>query len=154
MYEFIEYQVRDVMSKPITIGPDATLADVEQLIEKTGFNGVPVVSDQMTLVGFVTSLDLLEAFRFTADSILPHYDEIMRRPVSSVMVHDPLTVTPLMPLTRLLEKMVELRNKSFPVVDPHHGRGLVGVVAREDVMRALRRAQSGERAASSPDADR
>jgi CBS domain-containing protein len=40
--------------------------------------------------------------------------------------------------------MVATRNKSFPVVDPHGDR-LVGVIAREDVMRALRRADSGER---------
>ena len=59
MYEFLQYEVRDVMSKPTTVGPDATLAEVEQLLETSGFNGVPVVSDGNKLVGFVTSLDLL-----------------------------------------------------------------------------------------------
>ena len=144
MYEFLDYQVRDVMSKATTVGPDTTLAEVEQLLEKTGFNGVPVVRDG-GLIGFVTSLDLLTAFRFGTDSILPHYDDIMRRPVSSVMQQDPATVNPKMPLTRLLERMVETRNKSFPVVDPRDGRALLGIIAREDVMRALRRAQSGRR---------
>ena len=47
-------------------------------------------------------------------------------------------------LTRVLEKMIATRNKSFPVVDPKDER-LVGVVAREDVMQALRRAGAGER---------
>jgi CBS domain-containing protein len=155
MYEFLDYRVCDVMSKPTTVGPDATLAEVEQLLEKTGFNGVPVVSDpRTTIVGFVTSLDLLKAFRFTPESILPPYDEIMRRPVSTVMVNEPHTVSPQMPLTRLLEKMVKLRSKSFPVVDPRTGDGLVGVVAREDVMRALRQAQSGQRPGSTPNDER
>jgi CBS domain-containing protein len=152
MYEFLDYQVCDVMSNATTVGPDTTLAEVEQLLEKTGFNGVPVVRDG-ELIGFVTSLDLLTAFRFGTESILPHYDDIMRRPVSSVMQPDPATVSPKMPLTRLLERMVATRNKSFPVVDPRDGGGLVGIVAREDLMSALRRAQAGERPAA-PEADR
>ena len=147
MYEFLDYRVSDVMSKPTTVGPDATLAEVEQILEQTGFNGLPVVADG-ALVGFVTSLDLLAAFRFTPGAMLPRYDEIIRQPVSSVMVQEPAVVQPRTRLTRLLEKMVATRDKSFPVVDPH-GERLVGVVAREDVMQGLRRARSGERPGSS-----
>jgi CBS domain-containing protein len=143
VYEFLDYLVSDVMSKPTVVGPDATLAEVERILEQTGFNGLPVVHAG-ALVGFVTSLDLLDAFRFTPESILPPYDEVMRRPVSSVMAREPAIVQPTNRLTRVLEKMVDTRNKSFPVVDPK-GERLVGVVAREDVMRALRRAGSGER---------
>jgi CBS domain-containing protein len=43
----------------------------------------------------------------------------------------------------VLEKMVRTRSKSFPVVDANDR--LVGIVAREDVMQALRRARGGER---------
>jgi CBS domain-containing protein len=146
VYEFLDYLVSDVMSKPTVVGPDATLAEVERILEQTGFNGLPVVSSGV-LVGFVTSLDLLDAFRFTPDAILPPYDEIMRRSVSSVMVQEPSVVQPRTRLTRVLEKMIATRNKSFPVVDPKGDR-LVGVVAREDVMRALRRAGAGERPSS------
>jgi CBS domain-containing protein len=138
VYEFLDYTVSDVMSKPTAVGPDATLAEVERILEQTGFNGLPVVADG-ALVGFVTSLDLLAAFRFTPDAIVPPYHEIMQLPVSSVMAKQPAVVQPRTRLTRVLEKMVDTRNKSFPVVDPH-GERLVGVVAREDVMRALRRA--------------
>jgi CBS domain-containing protein len=151
MYEFLDYVVSDVMSKPVTVGPDAALAEVEQVLEQTGFNGLPVV-DAGALVGFVTSLDLLDAFRFTTDAILPPYEEIMRKPVSIVMVKEPAVVQPRTRLTRVLEKMVATRNKSFPVVDPHGDR-LVGVVAREDVMRALRRAAAGSPAAPRPHRD-
>jgi CBS domain-containing protein len=143
VYEFLDYLVSDAMSKPTVVGPDATLAEVEQILEQTGFNGLPVVSGG-ELIGFVTSLDLLAAFRFTPDAILPPYDEIMRRRVSSVMAKHPAVVQPTTRLTRVLEKMVDTRNKSFPVIDPTTEH-LVGVVAREDVMRALRRAGAGER---------
>jgi CBS domain-containing protein len=144
VYEFLDFHASDVMSEPVSVGPDATLADAERILEERGFNGLPVVADG-ALVGFVTSLDLLEAFAFSTDSILPPYDEIMRRPVSTVMAREPATVQLRTPLTRVLQKMVETRNKSFPVVDADDR--LVGVVAREDVIRALRRAQAGERPA-------
>ena len=152
MYEFLEYEVRDVMSKPVTVGPDTTLAEVGELLEGTGFNAVPVISDGSALVGFVTSLDLLRAFSFGTETLLPQYDHIMRRHVSSVMQQVPDAVNPRTRLTRVLERMVATRNKSLPVVDPHDG-SVVGIVAREDVMRALRRAQSGARPAA-PGANR
>jgi CBS domain-containing protein len=144
VYEFLDYVASDVMSKPTAIGPDTPLAEVERTLERTGFNGLPVVSDG-ALVGFVTSLDLVAAFRFVPDTMLPQYDEMMRRPVSTVMSRDPAVVQPRTPLTRVLQKMVDTRNKSFPVVDPQDER-LVGVIAREDVMRALREATAGEKA--------
>lgn len=140
MAAFLDERVADVMSKPVTVGPDASLAEVERILQETGYNGLPVV-DGDALVGFVTSLDLLAAFA-SSEAIVPPYEQIMGRPVASVMAADPLVVQPRTPLPRALEKMVSTRNKSFPVVDPHGSR-LVGVVAREDIMRALRRAASG-----------
>ncbi len=140
MFEFLEFQVRDVMSEPVSVGPDATLAEVEELLEKRGFNGVPVAQGN-ALVGWVTTLDLLRAFRMPEEAMLPAYDVIMRRPVREIMVTQPLTVTPRTALTRVLEKMVDAGSKSFPVLDDER---LVGVVAREDVMQGLRRADAGE----------
>ena len=98
MYEFLDFQVRDVASEPVVVKPGATLAEVEALFEKHGFNGLPVVDDEGALLGWVTSLDLLAAFRFTADSTLPPYEQIMQRPVSDVMSREPQTVTPRAPL--------------------------------------------------------
>jgi CBS domain-containing protein len=50
-------------------------------------------------------------------------------------------VEPTTPLTRVLEMMVSLKARSFPVIGP--GRELLGMISREDVMRALREATSG-----------
>jgi CBS domain-containing protein len=144
VYEFLEWQAGDVMSAPISISPSSTLAEAEDLLEKHGFNALPVVDAEGLLVGLVTSLDLLRAFDFSEDAILPPYHLIMRRDVASVMSRDLLSVTPRTPLTRVLRKLVDTRNKSFPVVE---GDRLVGVVAREDVMQALRRANAGEKPA-------
>jgi CBS domain-containing protein len=140
VYEFLDYRVQDVMSRPIVVGPEATLADVEALLEEHGFNALPVVDPAERLLGIVTSLDLLRAFDYPEDTILPPFEQIMARPVSDVMNRDVVTVCPRTPLTRVLQKIVDTRSKSFPVVEDDR---VVGVVAREDVMLALRRGTSG-----------
>lgn len=138
MYEFLHYQVRDAMTAdPITIRSDTRLREAEELFEAHDFNGVPVVDLRQRLLGFLTKFDLLKAFCFDEQVMVPHYDEIMEQTVETVMTHDPVCVSPQLPLSRLLQKMVEMRAKSVPVVDD--GR-LVGIIAREDVLRALRRA--------------
>jgi len=140
VYEFLDYRVQDVMNRPVSVGPDATLAEVELLLEKHGYNALPVVDAGERLLGLVTSLDLLRAFDFSEDTILPPYEQVMQRRVQQVMTRDVLTVCPMTPLQRVIEKIVDTRNKSFPVVD---GDRIVGVVAREDVMLALRQGVAG-----------
>ena len=143
MFEFLDYRVSDAMTRePVTIGPEVTIAEAEALLERHGFNLLPVVEDGQRLVGVVSTLDLLKAFRFGEEHMFPPYEEIMQREVRGVMTEKLVTVNPRTPLTRALEKMVRTRNKSLPVVLAGE---LVGVVTREDVLNALRRAVRGER---------
>ena len=138
MYEFLQYQVRDAMTAdPIAISPKVKLREVEALFESHDFNGVPIVDDQGCLLGILTKFDLLKAFSFDAHTLIPHYDEIMEQTAENIMTHDPVSVEPHLPLSRLLQKLVEMRTKSLPVVE---NRRLVGIIAREDVLKALRRA--------------
>lgn len=138
MYEFLKYEVRDAMTPdPIAISPNAKLREVEDLFETHDFNGVPVVDNQRRLLGILTKFDLLKAFRFDSQVIAPHYYEIMEQTAEVVMTRDPVSVSPRLPLSRLLQKLVEMRTKSLPVVEDSF---LVGIIAREDVLRALRRA--------------
>lgn len=138
MFEFVKYQVQDAMTpSPMTTTPDATLRELEGIFETHDFNGIPVLDQQGALVGMVTKFDLLRAFILTPDAPIPHYDEIMEQPAWSVMTTEPVTVSPELPLTRLLELLVDLQAKSLPVVQEER---LVGIVSREDVLRALHRA--------------
>ena len=142
MYEFVEYLVADAMTyRPVTITRATPLSKLEALFEQHDFNCLPVCEEGV-LLGIVTKLDLLKAFAFTARSMIPRYEEIMREPAEHVMTIKPVTVTPDVNLTRVLQMMAETRYRSFPVVI---GALLVGMVAREDVMRALARAARGER---------
>ena len=143
MYEFLGYQARHVMTRePKTIEPSASLAQAEAIFEKHDFNALPVVEPEGRLVGIFTKLDFLGAFAFKPASIIPQYDEVMRSPVGEQMSRELVIVAPDSPLTRVLQELVRTRNKSLPVVDGTH---LVGIVAREDVLQALRRAAGGER---------
>ena len=141
MYEFLDREASDVMSRPVTIQPGATIAEAEALFEQYGFNLLPVVDEDAELIGVVTSLDLLRAFDFPEDDILPRFDEVMKWTVGKIANENPRTITPRTPLARVIRKMVESGSKSFPVVE---GRRLVGVVAREDLMNALRRTSGSE----------
>jgi CBS domain-containing protein len=144
MYEFLEYQVADAMSyRPVTVGPRSTLAAVEAAFEEHDYDCLPVCNEDGALLGVVTKLDFLRAFAFSAETMVPRYAEIMERPASSVMTAHTITVTPDMPLTRVLQLMVQTRHKSFPVT---MGALVIGMIARRDVVRALRRAAAGEHA--------
>jgi CBS domain-containing protein len=141
MYEFLEYRVADVMTRqPVTITRKTSLAEVERLFEAHDFNALPVVGSERRLLGIVTKLDFLKAFAFTPQAIVPPYEEIMGWTADRVMSPAALTVSPDAPLTRILETMVATRHKSFPVVEEDR---LVGIVAREDVARAVRLAAAG-----------
>ena len=147
MYEFLQYRVEDVMTgEPISVSPDMPLSEAERIFEEHDFNSLPVVADDGRLVGWFTKLDLLGAFRNDDEHMFPPYETIMKQPVSGFMTREIYTVTPLAPLTRVLEKLISRGCKSFPVVDSDEK--LVGVVAREDVLRGLRRAAAGEPAPS------
>jgi CBS domain-containing protein len=62
----------------------------------------------------------------------------MRRPVGEMMTEAVVHVEPAAPLIRVLQLMVSLKNRSFPVIGPD--RQLVGMISREDVIRALKEA--------------
>lgn len=88
------------------------------------------------MLGIVSKFDFLRAFAFTSSQIAPHYDELMKRTVAEVMTEAVVHVDPSSPLTRVLELMVSLKPRSFPVLNA--GRQLEGIISREDIMRALK----------------
>jgi len=141
MLEFLRYQAQDEMTRDVvTLAADASLRDAAELFEQHDFNSLPVLNAAGGIVGIMTKLDLLRAFEFDDEHMFPPYDEIMQRPVTSVVTRKVRAVSPRTALSKVLHLMVEHRCKSFPVLDQDR---LVGMVAREDVVRALSKAAQG-----------
>ena len=138
MNRFLECEVGHYMTRSvISVTRQITIRQLEALFEKHEFNAFPVVEDTK-LLGIVTKFDFLRAFIFTTHQMVPRYDELMGRTVAEVMTEEVVHVDPTAPLTRVLQLMVNLKARSFPVVGRKHK--LLGMISREDVMRALREA--------------
>ncbi len=90
------------------------------------------------MLGIITKFDFLRNFAFTTSQMVPHYNELMQRPVAEMMTEAVVHVEPAAPLTRVLQLMVSLKSRSFPVIGPD--AQLVGMISREDLIRALKEA--------------
>ena len=138
MYRFLKCTADQYMTREVkTVTREISMRDLEALFERHDFNSFPVV-EAGDVVGLVTKFDFLKAFAFTTDQMVPHYDELMRRQVRDVMTEAVVHVEPTVPLTRVLQLMVNLKARSLPVMDQE--RRLVGMISREDVIRALKSA--------------
>ena len=142
MYKFLEETVGGHMTRTVkTVSRDLTVRELGGLFERDDFNTYPVVEDGQA-VGIVTKFDLLKCFSFTPSQMVPRYGELMNRTVANVMTSEFIYVRSDTKLTRVLQLMVEHRIRSIPVIDGDHR--LAGIIAREDVARALASCASGE----------
>lgn len=153
----------DLMTTNVeTVAPGDDIGEVLGRLARAAFNGFPVV-DEGGLVGIVTQRDLVGLFQ-TEDRTLwipvgfPPFLETLtyaidiswndldlgvdllrntNKPVRSVMTTDLVTVDRDASLDELLNLLADEERdiNRVPVVD---GDELVGVVARQDVLRALR----------------
>jgi CBS domain-containing protein len=141
MYRFLEFTTQDYMTPAVqTVSPDTTMRELDKLLRTHDFNAFPVL-DSGTFVGLVTKFDFLKNFAFTTERMLPPYEELMSRMVGEVMTTSVSHVATTTPLTRVLEGMVTHRVRSLPVLDDNGT--LVGIISRQDVMRALDEATRG-----------
>jgi CBS domain-containing protein len=136
MYGFLLCTVEQYMTPTVvTVNRQMTMRELGALFEQHDFNALPVVEDDKIL-GIVSKFDFLRVFAFTSNQMLPHYDELMSRRVADVMTEAVVHVDPTAPLTRVLQLMVSVKARSFPVLNA--ARHLEGMISREDIMRALR----------------
>ena len=105
-----------MVTDPVTCGPDATLADVERLCSHYRISGVPVTSDDGTLLGIVTNRDI----RFESD---------LSRKVKDVMTTMPLVTAKVGVATdEALKLLKEHKIEKLPIVDDANRiRGLITV---------------------------
>ncbi len=110
----------EVLSLPI----EATVEDWYKMAMQSGYSRFPVVDQNGGVVGIVTAVDV--AGKNRQDSIL------------TVMTKNVLTVEPRMLVSHLSRQLVWEGFELVPIVERHK---LVGVVSRQDIIKAFQQTQ-------------
>jgi len=111
----------DIIEREVlTVGPSATLADVDRLMSDHGISGVPVM-DEGTIIGIVSRRDLRGiVHKRGAENIC------------NVMTSDPITASEDISLDEALELMYTNKVERLPVSSAH-GR-LIGIITMQDLL--------------------
>ncbi|MBI5730420.1 MAG: IMP dehydrogenase, partial [Ignavibacteriales bacterium] len=106
---------------PITLTPDRTIREAEQIMSKYHISGIPVVDEKEKLVGILTNRDL----RFERES---------NKLVSQLMTKENLITAPLGTTLHEAEKILhKYRIEKLPVVDK---KGIIkGLITYKDIMK-------------------
>lgn len=124
------FTVKEIMqAAPATIVSGQPLVDVVATLIQQKTTGLPVVDDDRRVIGFVSEQDCIQSLLESS-----YYCE-GNPVVDSVMHREPLTVKPSDSVLDLAKSMGRDKPKVYPVVE---GGKLVGLVTRNDVLRALR----------------
>ena len=117
-------KVGDLISRPpVAVTPDTTIRAAAQIMRDAHISCLAVATDGQ-LQGIVTARDFTN--KVLAEGIDP------ASPVSAVMAHDPLVLTPDSLGSDILHTMLEHRIGHLPVVD---GGKLVGMITQTDLTR-------------------
>jgi CBS domain-containing protein len=139
----------DVMVSPvITVGPDATVQDVADILNRNRISAVPVLSQQGKILGIVSEGDLLRrvesgterhrswwlALLTSKFKLGDEYVKAHSHKVTDVMTSSVLTVSPDTPLGDIASVLEKNGIKRVPVVTD--GK-LVGIVSRANLVQAI-----------------
>jgi CBS domain-containing protein len=143
---------QDIMQKDVvTIGPDATVRELAELMAAHKISGVPVVDAQGLLLGDVSEGDVILQ---DADLHFPHYVQIFESviylesvrkfeerfkkafgaKVADVMSTEVVTVEPSATAREVATLMADRDVNRVPVVA---GGRVVGIITRGDLVRAM-----------------
>ena len=135
----------DVMTpNPVTVTPQASVAEVWDLMRELEIRHVPVV-DHGGLVGMVSDRDLAQfdiARTLTVEGAGALRDQLAT-PVVKLMSSDVIVVNPETELDEIVELLVEHRIGAVPVVRSD-SREVVGIVSYIDVLQALQDLLAGQ----------
>ncbi len=161
-------QARDLMVTDVkTVSPDDDVSDVFRKFARYSFSGFPVVDEDDRVIGVVTESDLVDLFEPDEETLwipigLPPFVDTLTyqvkppwadldlgidlvrnadRPISEVMTVDAATVDPDAGIDEILALLSgdDPDINRVPVVDDDGI--LVGLIARQDVIRAFRDAR-------------
>lgn len=125
--------VRDVMSPdPVTLSPNDTIGQAEDIMDERGFRQIPIVS-RKELVGILTDRDIRSFVSGRLFGAPEERDRAMNTKISAVMTEKPISVDSEDELSDVVELLIESKIGGIPVVDGE--RGLVGIVTYVDALK-------------------
>ncbi len=141
-------KVSDVMVFDISaVFEDETVERVIDMMSKQFVTGIPVVDEDMKVVGFITDNDIMKASipsyfaLLQSASFLPDTNQFVKNmarirehKVSEYMSKPPIVIKEDAPLIHAADLMMRHNIKTIPVVD-NDGR-LVGIITKIDVLKA------------------
>ena len=131
-------RIRDIMStNVVAVDEKTSIHDARKIMDAHKIRRLPVLKKDK-LVGLVTKHILLEASPSLATALSIHELQYLlaKMTVKDIMVKNPYTISPDMPVEEALQLGQEMGYGGFPVVED--GR-LVGVVTESDIVRIMTR---------------
>ncbi len=129
--------VGDVMTKnPVTVTSSATVGEALSIMLSKGFRRLPV-TDGEKLIGIFTGMGLLRYLKGSGIYTLVksgNIDDLLSIGISTLMVKDPVTITPDRPITEAAKIMIEKGIGSLPVVE---NGVLKGILTERDFLKML-----------------
>ena len=121
-------------ANPVTIGPDATLAEARELIEKHQIHHL-LVESHKRVVGLVSEVDILRNISPYANTPAETARDqfTLNKKIHQVMRRNPPTITPSDSVKTAAKIILEDHITCVPVVD--NSGNLVGIVSWKDLLR-------------------
>jgi len=121
-----------IMTHPVTVlHQNSAVSDAWRLLQRQGIHQAPVLDDTQRLIGMVNERDLLTVIDIDGDRVL----ESLKRRVSDVMATPVVAAAPVTDIRRIAAAMLEGGLSAVPIVN--ESQGIVGIVSRTDVLRAV-----------------
>jgi len=129
---------RSMTRRVVTIGPEASIFEVQELMAQNRIRHIPVVEEGDKLVGIVSDRDLRSAlpFRYLKEGVSPEEQERLQRlRVKDIMTREVFTISPAYTIQDALLMIQNSKVGALPVVD-EDGR-LKGILSVRDLLRAF-----------------
>jgi len=144
-------KAKEIMTKNVTsLSADTNAQEALNLLQKMQISGLPVIDDKNKLLGMFTEKEILRNIlpsyienvgRFVYEenpkSIKKKFEDLVNFTVSQLMRKDVITVDENASLCEVARLMLVQKVRRIPVLDKE--KRVVGIVAREDIIKAYAR---------------
>jgi CBS domain-containing protein len=124
---FVMLEAKDIMTRNVVcIKQNIPVVDAVRLMSKNNITGIPVVKDDMTLVGILSEQDVLRLFHTYEDEKDRTVNDFMTQPAIHFEEDE-----------RLLDVCYCLRDNAIRRVLVTSNEKVVGVISRSDILKCI-----------------